>query len=379
MKSKEYDKYIKELLETNITARDLAKKYNLSEYALYNQIQKRNIKIMKNYGKEINYVRSKKDELIKLYEPGFTSLAYLAKKIGAKDYHLISQVLKENGIDFIESKFVCDIDKIKEATEYYLANDISIVDCARKNGVGKNSLRKYINLKGLQKKQLNYQKDIAYNKHYFDYIDNEHKAYWLGFIMADGYTKQDRGIISQFTIEISEEDIILLEKFKEDIESNHIIKKRTRVRDTGYVSHLCSITFSSQHIAQTIAKYGVIPNKTYYGYINENIFNNDEKLIIPYLRGYIDGDGHINPKKGNYVLKIVIHSKDILDTINNWLIQYFDVEPVITTYQGTYRLSVQNKKDYFKVLDKIYENSTIHLDRKYKAYLFHKEAVSEEK
>lgn len=84
MKSEEYDKYIKELLETNITVRDLAKKYNLSEYALYNQIQKRNIKIVKNYGEEINYVRSKKDELIKLYDPGFTSLAYLAKKLELK-------------------------------------------------------------------------------------------------------------------------------------------------------------------------------------------------------------------------------------------------------------------------------------------------------
>lgn len=379
MKSKEYDKYIKELLETNITARDLAKKYNLSEYALYNQIRKRNIKIMKNYGKEINYVRSKKDELIKLYDPGFTSLVYLMKKIGAKKPILISQVLKENGINFIKPKFTCDIDELKKATEYYLNNDISIIDCSKKFNIGKNSLRKYITLKGLQKKKINCQKDITYNKHYFDCIDDEHKAYWLGFIMADGYTKRNDGIVSQFTIEISEEDIVLLENFKKDIESNHIIRKRTRIQKSGYVSHLCSITFSSQHIAQTIAEYGVIPNKTYYGYINESIFNNDEKLIIPYLRGYIDGDGHINPKKGNYVLKIVIRSKAILDTINNWFIQYFNVEPIITIYKDTYRLSVQNKKDYFKVLDKIYDNSTIHLDRKYKAFLFHKEAVSEEK
>ena len=144
MKSKEYDKYIKELLETNITVRSLAKKYNLSESALYNQLRKRNIKIMKNYGEEISYVRSKKDELIELYDPGFTSLVYLAKKIGAKDYHQISQVLKENGINYVQPKFTCDIDKLKKATKYYLTNNISIIDCAKKIGIGKNSLRKYI-------------------------------------------------------------------------------------------------------------------------------------------------------------------------------------------------------------------------------------------
>ena len=28
---------------------------------------------------------------------------------------------------------------------------------------------------------------IDYNRHIFDNIDSEEKAYWLGFIVADGY------------------------------------------------------------------------------------------------------------------------------------------------------------------------------------------------
>ena len=32
---------------------------------------------------------------------------------------------------------------------------------------------------------------IDYNRHIFDNIDNEEKAYWLGFIVADGYLNLD--------------------------------------------------------------------------------------------------------------------------------------------------------------------------------------------
>lgn len=30
------------------------------------------------------------------------------------------------------------------------------------------------------------------NEHFFDVIDTEEKAYWLGFIFADGYVAKDR-------------------------------------------------------------------------------------------------------------------------------------------------------------------------------------------
>jgi hypothetical protein len=51
---------------------------------------------------------------------------------------------------------------------------------------------------------------IEYNRHIFDEIDNEEKAYWLGFIVADGYLNSDRNMLR---IKLGNKDKNHLEKF----------------------------------------------------------------------------------------------------------------------------------------------------------------------
>ena len=385
MKHDEYNKYIEEYLNSNITVKDLANKYNLSYYGLQNQIRKRNIKRIHNYGKEIEYARSLKDKLIKDYIPGTTSLKNLAKKYNINDYQTVSIVLNENGIKPIKPKHNISRNLLKKASEYYIDNNISVIDCAKEFKIGKNTLYTYLKEHNLIKNPKNYQKDISYNENFFDNIDTEEKAYWLGFIMADGYTRLNKkNNPAQTSIEISKKDIEILHAFKNSIKSNHIIKERTRCTVTGKISEYCSITISSQHLTNKLVSYGVIPNKTYVGYINEEIFNNNEELIFHYLRGYSDGDGTINKRKYSYVFKLVIKSESILNTISNWIKKYCNIEPKIKLQSDSlgsaYRLSIQNKKEYFIFLDKLYKNANIYLDRKYKNYLSHKScAVPEEK
>lgn len=380
MKYDDYNKYIAEYLNSNITVKDLAEKYNLSASALRGQIRKRGIKRMHNQGKEIEYARSIKDKLIKDYIPGETSIKSLAEKYNVNCYSTVSKVLGENGIKIIKPKLV-PRNTIIEAAKYYSDNQISIINCAKKFKIGKNTLYNYLKENNSIKNDKNYQKDITYDKNFFDSIDSEEKAYWLGFIMADGYTKLDKNNNpAQTTIEISKKDINLLDAFKKSIKSNYIIRERSRTTVTGKISEVCSITISSHHLTKQLVSYGVVPNKTYIGFINEEIFGENEELIFHYLRGYSDGDGTINKNKGNYVFKLVIRSKSILNTITNWIKKYCNIDPKITIWENTYRLSIQNKKDYFIFLEKLYKNANIYLDRKYQNYLSHIDcAVPEEK
>jgi mobile intron protein len=280
MKYDEYNKYIAEYLSSNITVKDLAEKHNLSASALRGQIRKRGIKRMHNQGKEIEYARSIKDKLIKDYIPGETSIRSLAEKYNVNCYHTVSKVLKENGIKTIKPKLV-PRSTIIEAAKYYSENEISIINCAKKFKIGKNTLYDYLKENNLIKNDKNYQKDITYDKNFFDSIDNEEKAYWLGFIMADGYTKLGKNNNpAQMTIEIGKKDIEILNAFKKSIKSNHIIRERSRKTCTGKISEICSITISSQHLTSKLISYGVIPNKTYIGFINEEIFSDNEELIF---------------------------------------------------------------------------------------------------
>ena len=384
MKYDEYNKYIAEYLNSNITVKDLAKKYNLSYYGLQHQISKRNIKRIHNYGKEINYARSIKNKLINDYVPGQTSLKSLAEKYNINNYKTVADVLKENGIKTVKPKLISR-KILKKASDYYINNEISTIDCAKKFKIGKNTLRAYLQEHNLIKNPKNYQKDISYNENFFDNIDTEEKAYWLGFIMADGSTRLNKqNNPAQTSIEISKRDIEILNAFKNSIESNHIIRERSRRAVTGKISKICSITISSQHLTKQLVSYGVVPNKTYIGFINEEIFNDNEELIFHYLRGYSDGDGTINKNKGSYVFKLVIKSESILNTIKKWIKQYCNIDVKIKLeidkLGSAHRLSIQNKKEYFIFLDKLYKNANIYLDRKYQIYLNHKKfAVPEEK
>ena len=57
-----------------------------------------------------------------------------------------------------------------------------------------------------------------FDKHFFDVIDTEEKAYWLGFIYADGYVTK-----TVFGIKLKDSDTCHLEKLKSALKSEHSI------------------------------------------------------------------------------------------------------------------------------------------------------------
>ena len=50
-----------------------------------------------------------------------------------------------------------------------------------------------------------------FNEHYFDNIDCQEKAYWLGFFAADGYNHRSKGCIE---FRLHRQDREILERFK---------------------------------------------------------------------------------------------------------------------------------------------------------------------
>ena len=51
---------------------------------------------------------------------------------------------------------------------------------------------------------------IEYHRHIFDQIDTQEKAYWLGFILADGYLNTNKHMLR---IKLGDKDKHHLEKF----------------------------------------------------------------------------------------------------------------------------------------------------------------------
>ena len=85
--------------------------------------------------------------------------------------------------------------------------------------------------------------EYVFNEDFFETIDSEEKAYWLGFIYADGYiTGDDRCGIALKNI-----DNIHLEKFKKSIDSNHKISVyKSQYNENCNITEYCRIILISK-------------------------------------------------------------------------------------------------------------------------------------
>lgn len=141
-----------------------------------------------------------------------------------------------------------------------------------------------------------------YNEDYFKVIDSEDKAYWLGFISADGSVSKDAYHIR---ISLSSIDTKHLEKFLICINANdvniftqHMTGGFSATKEGG--SDIATINLTSMKMWNDLHQYNIDHNKSY----NIELPNIDDKMMSHYLRGFIDGDGsyyyHYDTKNNRY-------------------------------------------------------------------------------
>lgn len=226
-------------------------------------------------------------------------------------------------------------------------------------------------------------KYLYYNKDYFENIDNEEKAYWLGFIYADGcITTQDR-----FAIGLAKVDSKHLEKFAKCIESNIRIKYGiTKKKDTTYVKtksdiESCSITIKNSKFVKDLKDKGVVRNKTYLlKFPEENIL--PRKFIKDFVRGYMDGDGcyvflrkdRVRKDRDGKVYSRITKEISATGYCEEFMIQMSDVikDECGAEFKLYYNpkgkmptIRMFNKENMKKFLEYIYYDGCICLDRKY--------------
>lgn len=199
----------------------------------------------------------------------------------------------------------------------------------------------------------------AFNENYFENIDCEHKAYWLGYICADAtiynQTKTDSGILK---FEMKKQDEELIFKFKEDIHSNHPIKYYTNKHFKGYRS--ARLVLRSNEMVQDLAKYGVTANKSLVLNFPEQLISN--QYVGAFIRGYFDGDGSLC-LYSNEVFDIkIIGTENFLNTIKDVI----QIKCRISNPKSkAYELRISSNEERKKFLIFIYKNATVYLQRKY--------------
>lgn len=234
---------------------------------------------------------------------------------------------------------------------------------------------------GIKKFNLNYNYTYgrihSINEDYFKTIDTEEKAYWLGFIMADGTvikTNQKMTSYNRLKLALKLEDEYHLEKFKQCINTTTEIKHYTIKSETSNCSKnkytYCYINCDSIKIANDLINLGCIPNKTDKCFIP----NIPQNLIRHFVRGYFDGDGCISVYKDTNTKKLrgefsITSNSNILIDIQKILIDNCNVkETKLHTYKRTKKaasLRYGGKNQIRRIYEYLYKDSTIYLNRKY--------------
>lgn len=126
------------------------------------------------------------------------------------------------------------------------------------------------------------------NENYFSQIDTPEKAYWLGFIYADGFiTKRTNGN-PVFGLTLGEKEP--LENLNKCLESNKPIGEYKKVNSYSDKSIEYKLAFNSSKMVEDLERWGVVENKTFKLQFPTFL---SESLIPHFVRGYFDGDGSV--------------------------------------------------------------------------------------
>lgn len=133
--------------------------------------------------------------------------------------------------------------------------------------------------------ELNNQRKYYFNENVFQNIDNKEKAYWLGFMYADGYLLSNG---YGFGITLKQSDYLHLVNFANFLQLNALdcIKENKQTNS-------CRIQLFDKDTQSDLIKIGFNSNKSYDNNCTvwNNIPNQYKKFFI---LGFWDGDGYVS-------------------------------------------------------------------------------------
>lgn len=196
------------------------------------------------------------------------------------------------------------------------------------------------------------------NVNFFKEIKTEEQAYLLGLLKTDGYVKKGKGE-TVIGISLKAEDKYMIEKIKQLFNSKRRILMDKRVEKECY-----GIEISSDIMANDLSYFGIIPNKT-YSLTDIELERIPKELQRHYLRGLLDGDGSIGIDNGQVIVSFCGYSYDFVKSYQLAIDKILQKEQHNRIFKwNCYSCRWKGNQNSYKILEFLYNNSTIYLKRK---------------
>ena len=205
--------------------------------------------------------------------------------------------------------------------------------------------------------------DYSYADTVFNNIETEEQAYWLGFLYADGDVSYRTNTVS---LALAEEDISHLISYRSFLhleDKPFHIKKKTHNAEV-YVSYEFSVT--SRDYKHALCRLGCVPRKTFDIRFPTSELIADH-LLHHFARGYFDGDGCVHLTNKNSLTFDIVGNEEFLSGYQNW-IGLPRNELIINKHTTVKSLRYAGFLAIL-ILDRLYENAHVFLQRKYDKYM----------
>lgn len=237
--------------------------------------------------------------------------------------------------------------------------------CAH-TGITLSKLQRNLKKRGLSRSNKDNSRRYQVNHQFFSIIDTEQKAYWLGFMYADGFLSNSVGQ-RMIGLSLAEKDKDHLALFREHLEATYPIKTYTA---TGFKSGTtyCRLLISSAQLFEDLRAKGAVEHKTF-------VLTFPTSSQVPYelshhfIRGYFDGDGSWAKNNNGYSFKLC-GTKELLDEV---LVRIgFPGRPLYKRREddkNNWYCSIGGRLQARSIGDWMYRDATVYLQRKYERYL----------
>lgn len=237
-----------------------------------------------------------------------------------------------------------------ELAQHFNTSRQAIRNCLKRNGVKTLTLKEVQHLKHPRRSD------------YFSKINTKEKAYWLGFLYADGCVSESRNTIS---ICVKRSDEYILCNFLKELGGSNVIS-HSQKRTGDKIFYMSHVAIRDSQLKKDLIKWGCTPNKSYS---DNHLPDLPTDLMWHFVRGCVDGGGSINHSNKNLRLSFTSCSEVFLEELKGFLKK----DKLALDKHKTPMLVIAGGKQLKPIFDNIYKdsNETIRLKRKYNIYRDH--------
>ena len=248
-------------------------------------------------------------------------------------------------------------------------NNISLRELEKKYHHTRSNLSKWLEAVGIKTTKGNHYRKYFHQEDFFETIDTEEKAYWLGFMFADGciINNENKYGEDQFGLSVAADSADVIEKFKASLKATNPIRYDTSGKRLGkQVLH--KLVLTSQKTVNDLIDKGCYKNKTLLLEPPKHVPND---LIHHFLRGFFDGDGSLtrHQRKNSIHIQFMVDfttTKSVAEWIKSILGYGVVIKEQRREYTWYWKLSGNQQVIHF--YHYLYDDATIWMDRKYNKF-----------